>query len=1052
MFDAMIDACEVGFGREANEQLAQLLRDAKSEDVFASACVIVPSNYVAVTLRRELATGDFGATSWVGKGLVGTDFLTSYRLAEAVAGHSFLTQGRQPIRGVVIGAAIRQILTDSPGIFEPIAHHGATERELVRVYRELRDLEEDELNTLASSGERSNEVVRVYRASNQLLQDQWFDEFDLFRSTDLAAEKVSDFGKLVLFLPQQLATTEIAFLSRLSKLSSITAILGLTGAEEADHDSNRIADLFGTQRSTSNVVLPSTSTVISVSDPDDEVKTTVRSVIGLLDQGVTASQIAVLYPQQNPYARQLEEHLNDSAICFSGVSSRTIADSMLGRFISSLLNLPDQNLNVKAVLNFLSNCQTRLNVDSPLSAPSASWSQIAMAAGVTAGLEDWSEKLSRYKEQLLVTAERERARTGDDDQASLHERKSHELDELLAFVIELNRIVDPKSLPTDWAGLCSWLRQAIERYLGPNDRVGPEKGDFVAVEQVLDQLHNLARVEPTTTLSVFRRSVEAQLEDHNERIGKLGQGVFVGDIRHAWGLNFEHTFILGLAEGTFPSTPRKNGVISDDDRVRLNGALSVSSDVTNDDHRRFLAALSASSKSTLLFPRGDLRQHKENYPARWLEQMAERMGATSLDDAWDDPQHQWAIHQSSFIYGLRNSNFPAAVQEFDLVSLLDSRDEGRDLTTVALNMTSSFEAGRQLIDSRDSQIFTRFDGNLSSLVNSNAVGTNVLSPTRLQQWANCPHGYFMRYVLGVEEPESFRHEFRISPLTSGFFIHEAADRFFRGQVAEGTPPGPDRQYSEDDILSMRQIGIEVATELETQGLVGRPLFWSRDRDRLLNDLVGILKFDDRREHRGTVVATELKFGLADSDLPPLRRKLPSGRTVLFRGSIDRVEKTGAGDLVVVDYKTGKLDSYKKLDPADPTLGGSQLQLPLYAVAASSYLSQGVSEVHASYWFTSDSQRWTTKGYLVSQDVLNAFDEAIEVIVDGIEGGLFPPKPTPSSSQWTGAGRCVFCDPDELGTRHIEEKWKVLSLLDSLAPYTTLRGEGAIASDERADDA
>ena len=163
----MIDAREVGFGREANEQLAQLLHDAKLQDVFASVCVIVPSNYVAVTLRRELATGDYGATSWVATGLVGTNFLTSYRLAEAVAAHSFLAQGRQPIRGVVIGAAIRQILAEDPGIFEPIAHHGATERELVRVYRELRDLEEDDLDVLASLGERSSEVVRVYSSAKQ---------------------------------------------------------------------------------------------------------------------------------------------------------------------------------------------------------------------------------------------------------------------------------------------------------------------------------------------------------------------------------------------------------------------------------------------------------------------------------------------------------------------------------------------------------------------------------------------------------------------------------------------------------------------------------------------------------------------------------------------------------------------------------------------------------------------------------------------------------------------------------------------------------------------
>ncbi|MEC9057951.1 MAG: PD-(D/E)XK nuclease family protein, partial [Actinomycetota bacterium] len=228
-------------------------------------------------------------------------------------------------------------------------------------------------------------------------------------------------------------------------------------------------------------------------------------------------------------------------------------------------------------------------------------------------------------------------------------------------------------------------------------------------------------------------------------------------------------------------------------------------------------------------------------------------------------------------------------------------------------------------------------------------------------------------------------------------------------------------------------------------------FWDRDRERLLNALEGILKFDHQREPRGTVVATELKFGLPGGEFPPLELELPSGRIVNFTGSIDRVETTNAGTLVVVDYKTGIIDSYRKLVPEDPLLGGSQLQLPLYAVAAATYLGHETDGVHATYWFTSDSQRWATRGYLVTQNILDTFNEAIDVIVDGLEGGLFPSKPTPSASKWNGLGKCVFCDPDELGTREIEEKWNAISLLDSFRPYMQLRGEHDVASDGNSDD-
>ena len=97
---------------------------------------------------------------------------------------------------------------------------------------------------------------------------------------------------------------------------------------------------------------------------------------------------------------------------------------------------------------------------------------------------------------------------------------------------------------------------------------------------------------------------------------------------------------------------------------------------------------------------------------------------------------------------------------------------------------------------------------------------------------------------------------------------------FQDQISKGSPAGPGRRYTEDDLLSMRQFGLEVATEFETQGLVGRPLFWRRDREQLLNDLAGILKFDHQREHiAGTVIATELEW-LARRRLSAASKELP----------------------------------------------------------------------------------------------------------------------------------------------------------------------------------
>jgi|TARA_B100000929_G_scaffold6056_2_gene5090 hypothetical protein len=1036
----VIDVRAVGFGRTAPEQLSRLIRESKQDDVFAPVSVIVPTNYAAVNLRRDLAGGEFGATSEVGRGLVGTSFFSFYRLAEALSADDFAIEGRRPLSTNVVEAAVRQVLSSEPGIFSSIAHHGATERALVQVHRELRDLDDDELDVLAAVSERSGEVVRVYRSTVELLGERWFDEFDLFRSAAPSASKVSELGTAVLFLPQQLTNTAARFFLGLSEMTPTVALVGVTGVYAADEDARRTASLLGSDLPAVSLQAAPASQILSVSDPDDEVRSVIRSVVGLLDQGVTPDQIAVLYPHRNPYTRLLEEQLDAAGVCFNGESARTLADSMLGRFIISVLGLPDKDLRVNEVLAFLASAPIRQFPDDPLHAPAVAWSRRAAVAGVSTGLEDWVEKLGRHREQLLETAIRERLRTADETRVARYEKSATEAQDLLAFVSDLSEKMNPDALPQDWLGLCSWLSEVIDRYLGPSSELGASNSTIVPIEAILDQLGSLNRVEGSVNFSVFRRTLEMQLNDSVERIGKLGHGIFVGRIRQAWGLNFQHVLVLGLAEGIFPLPRREDGLLTDEDRLHLKGSLGLSREEPNHDHRRFLSTLSSCSNSVLFFPRGDLRQHSERYPTRWLEQIAVREGVASLDDALRSPEHDWAQLQASFVSGLRRSSFPSTKTEFDLAGLLDRRDQSRDLGDAPLIDASAFDLGRQLIEHRSSDQFTRFDGNLSGSVNSVATQIDALSATRLKHWADCPHSYFMRYVLGVEEPEFSGDGFRISPLERGSLLHEAADRFFRDQLADGSPPGPERPYSASDISSIRQFGLEVAMELESQGLVGRPLFWSRDREKLLNDLSGILRFDHQREVRGTVVATEFRFGLPGSDVPPVRRILPSGKVVHFGGSVDRVERTDDGNLVVVDYKTGKLDSYKKLGPKDPVLGGSQLQLPVYALAAHASLGSGSEPVHASYWFTSSDQRWKTMGYAVTSEVLASFDKAVDIIVTGIEEGLFPANPDLSSPSWGGSPRCLFCDPDELGTRHLEAKWESLASVESLAPYRELRGE------------
>ena len=120
---------------------------------------------------------------------------------------------------------------------------------------------------------------------------------------------------------------------------------------------------------------------------------------------------------------------------------------------------------------------------------------------------------------------------------------------------------------------------------------------------------------------------------------------------------------------------------------------------------------------------------------------------------------------------------------------------------------------------------------------------------------------------------------------------------------------------------------------EALGITGRPIFWQRDRRRILNDL-GLFLVEDsrhRRTHGTSPLAAELAFGF-DGGLAAVEVPLPDGRVLRVRGRIDRVDRGADGTVHVTDYKTGSTYGYGDLDQGDPVAAGTKLQLPIYGLA------------------------------------------------------------------------------------------------------------------------
>jgi RecB family exonuclease len=1023
------------YGRAAAEALRAEIARAKGGSPLTPVTVIVPGNSVGVAARRLLASGELGPVSASGAGVIGVAFRTGFQLAELLAAPRLVASGRRPVSTAVVAAAIRRVLATKPGaLFAPVAAHPATEEALVGAHRELADLDAAALDVLAGQNRRAHEVVRIHRLVKDQLAPAWYDEHDLMREASAVvgegAPLVTELGAIVVHLPQRVPSPLARLLGALAERDELTVIAGLTGVAKPDAEVVAgVTRIGGVLDAGGAAIEPAHGTAVcSTSDADDEVRAVVRGIVDAMRDGVPLERMAVVAGNKEPYARLLHDHLSLAGIAHNGVSVRTLADSVLGRGLLRLLALTDHEFRRDDVFAFLAGVPALDGHGRPV--PAVHWERISRSAGVVDGRAEWGARLARYAETLADT---------DDDPTGWAERERARTHALRRFVEELARDLD--TAPGTWGELAQWSHGLVARWIGSESaRTGWSEFEQEAarrVEAAVDRLGGLDAVESAPTPEVFRRSLALELDAARDRVGRLGEGVLVGSAALTLGVELDRVWVCGLAEGVFPAPPADDPVLADADRQALAGELPLRRDRIHDDHRALLAALaSTGGERTLCFPRGDLRRSTEHVPSRFLLDTVEALTGRPVFDA-ETEAAPWFTFVPSYVYGLAHAAFPATRHELDVRAALSGDARIAGVPEVA--------RGRALVAARRSADFTRFDGNLSHRADALAARSPAneavaISATRLEAWVKCPHAYFARYLLHLKAVERPEELIQLSPLDKGNIVHATLEQFL-GEVRDREEVGC--PWSDEQRTRLREILAEQCDDIEARGLAGKRLLWERARRELDAQLGVLLDFDGRyrAEHGADTLATEFAFGRKGPH-PAVAIPLSDGRTVRIVGSIDRVDRFADGRLAVIDYKTGSTRNYSGVSHDDPLLGGSLLQLPIYAHAARRLLGDGSSDaVRAEYWFV---LREPTKprGYDVDAEVEQVLDAALRVIVSGIDAGHFPARPPePGFALFT---ECEYCDPDGLGTTDTYRAWLRKREVAELAGYLALIGEDGAA--------
>ncbi len=1046
-----IDARWVRYGGPAAEALRAAINAAKGGDPLTPVSVVVPSNYVGVASRRLLASGALGPVSGRGTGVAAVSFVTVYRLAELLGSRRLAASGRRPVSTPVLAAAMRTALVREPGMFAPVARHAATETALISAYRELRDLSDAALDALAKKSERAADVIRLHRTARTILEPDFYDEEDLLDAATTTwredAAEAARLGAVIVYLPEQLSRHGGQLLGALAGTSELVVLAGTTGNERADADVERSVRRIGVTMPTRpvveqplDVVAIGRTRIVTLSDCDEEVRAAVRVVVDAARAGTPLDRIAILHASPEPYARLAHEQLTAAGIALNGAAIMPLTARVLGRTLLGLLSLPGRGFRREDVFAWLAGGPLR-HEGHPIAV--TAWERISREAGVVAGRDDWDHRLTTF-----ATAQEQRANEVEEDPDSPPWRAESLRTEatraraLRDFVLALiDDLAAAAARSQGWGERVDWAQRLLGTLAGnerhrtkwPHD----ERKAAERVELALARLSTLAEVESSVELDVFTRTLELELDTDLGRVGRMGEGVLVGSMSMGVGLDLDLVVVLGLAEGLFPSPAHDDSLLPDHERSATGDELPLRAQSVERQHRQLLATLAGAARHVLCVPRGDLRRNVERIPSRWVLHIASVLAG----ERWwsDDLFHNepgWLMHVASFDAGLRHVDFPATEQEHRLRLLMGQGPVRLSPHTLAAADDSKLDAGAAVIAARRSDDFTRFDGNLQGLHVPSPV-ERVTSATRLERWATCPYAYLLHDILGVDEVENPEDELQITARERGSLVHQALEDFIAEVLERPVPPDPDQPWTAADHLRMVEIAELVCDDYEAKGLTGRPIFWRQDKKRIIADLLRFLQADDthRALHGTRPLAAELAFGLPGATLDSVALVLPDGRSVHFRGKADRVDIGGDGTLHVVDYKTGKADTYKNLSEAEPDDQGRRLQLPVYGQAARLLEGDADVAVQAEYWFVSTRGQFGRAGYPVTPAVLAHVGETVSTMVHGIESGAFPHHPTASSTNpWV---ECPFCDPDGMGVIELRRDFERKQTAPVMAPFMEL---------------
>jgi ATP-dependent helicase/nuclease subunit B len=872
---------------------------------------------------------------------------------------------------------------------------------------------------------------------------------------------------------------------------------------------------------------PLFTSVVNAPDDDEEARSAVRLLIAHAEAGGHLGRCIITYPAgaasdgASGIAGRVCRQLDEAGIPWSGPCRRRLSEESPGQLLLDLVELSvplerGQELDRGDVIQFLASGQIaagrgltrglpslvpgpgaqsgagREGAESEEAAvlPISAWDRCSREAGVVSGIDEWQTRLGGLAERLRRQAagaaaalpEQTGAAAPADRAAAPREQtgaaapadraaapgeqpgaaaptqggeQSHRptsadcAADLLEVVGRLWALIARAARCSTWKELTAWCVEALAEMLDPSP-ARDELEDAVADLGLLDAVEPLAGLDPPQRLEHFRQAVLAVLDKPGGGGGRFGTGPTVGPMSVIAGCRSELLLVLGCAEGALPARGRDDPLLPRYERQQIK-VLAEPESEDERDRRTVATLLMASERAIALYSRVDAAAGRSRYRSRWLEH--DLFGGTAVEV----PSFAGALHEVS------SGALPAASASDYELAVLSSEDQvafDQALSDLDRDYGRRFRAAR---DRSGTAGLSRFAGYLGHP--SEQLWREVHSATALENFATCPLRFFFSRLLHLRRLDPPERLDTIDARERGSLVHSVLERFFApADERSGAVPVFDPEARQ----RLEMIAEEEFRRYQASGKTGKRVNWDVARDQILRDLRLFVEIEVGRAEAGHFVpqAVELCFGRQKA--PPLVIEV-AGREVKFSGQIDRVDRGPDGQVVVIDYKTGKADRFKDM-AKDPLGRGGHLQLPLYAKAvadlpvpvaewtpqegpeegphgwrgepgssgarAARSAGAGSPPVRAEYRFASAVAGFSTVAVNLDEELDTQFREVLSTLVSTIDSGCFPPRP--GELGWMNKyENCSFCDFNGVCTTDRAELWERASSDHRIKAYTDL---------------